>query len=594
VYTYPASGAGSTQPHAESQLAGGTTNTYHYDAQGNLTSASGGAYRSITYTSFNLPDSQSGVQGAVSMSYTWLYDENHARVKETRVSTVATTVTASGPSGYTAAAGQVAAGTRVTWYVHPDNVGGLAYEYECETATCPPATSVSRHYLTAGGTVIGMLQSVGTPVTPSGTAPPTITSITLNKVEYWHKDHLGSLIATTDHTGAVTARYSYDPFGKHRYPNGAYDMNGVLIADYTTATSSGTARGFTGHEELDDVGLINMNGRLYDPVLGRFVQADPFVQFVDSLQSFNGYSYALNNPLGFADPSGFEVITITAPYLYDDPYTAAAAVIVDVAISFGDAIGCFLFGCDTPTPKILVIHGPVTPISTSESNLHLTQSGQPNPNISGPGSDASPGPIGGGGSMGTPNSGPSSYATDYVDPPGQRVVVMGSLPDAGPGSVAGGVAAASASALSGVGQQPIQTITIVGHHLAPPPSVPDPVFPPLPPPNLDSLVPNPVICTPSRMYNPTRYSNVGKGAAIGGTIGVVAGLVIVHVVAAPELEFGEAAAATVGGAAATARLMAAAAGEPVMSYFYGAVNVGGYGATAGVAGGFLVTQQKCQ
>lgn len=75
------------------------------------------------------------------------------------------------------------------------------------------------------------------------------------------------------------------------------------------AQLNGTApllnRGFTGHEHLDAVNLVNMNGRIYDPVIGRFLSADPFVQYPDFTQSYNRYSYVLNNPLSFTDPSGY-------------------------------------------------------------------------------------------------------------------------------------------------------------------------------------------------------------------------------------------------------------------------------------------------
>ena len=63
-------------------------------------------------------------------------------------------------------------------------------------------------------------------------------------------------------------------------------------------------RGFTGHEHLDMFGLINMNARLYDPLLGRFLSPDPIVQAPEFTQSFNGYTYALNNPLAYTDPNG--------------------------------------------------------------------------------------------------------------------------------------------------------------------------------------------------------------------------------------------------------------------------------------------------
>jgi len=69
--------------------------------------------------------------------------------------------------------------------------------------------------------------------------------------------------------------------------------------------SSTTTKGFTGHEMLDEVGLIHMNGRIYDPRLGRFMQADPFIQASGNTQSYNRYSYIFNNPLAGTDPSGY-------------------------------------------------------------------------------------------------------------------------------------------------------------------------------------------------------------------------------------------------------------------------------------------------
>ncbi len=63
-------------------------------------------------------------------------------------------------------------------------------------------------------------------------------------------------------------------------------------------------RGYTAHEMLPEFGLINMNGRLYDPVLGRMLSPDNYVQMPDNTQNFNRYSYVLNNPLKYTDPSG--------------------------------------------------------------------------------------------------------------------------------------------------------------------------------------------------------------------------------------------------------------------------------------------------
>uniref|UniRef100_UPI00313810AD RHS repeat-associated core domain-containing protein n=1 Tax=Variovorax sp. YR752 TaxID=1884383 RepID=UPI00313810AD len=64
-------------------------------------------------------------------------------------------------------------------------------------------------------------------------------------------------------------------------------------------------RGYTGHEHLDDVGLIHMNGRIFDPTLGRFMQTDPFVQDPGNLQNFDRYAYCYNSPTTCTDPSGY-------------------------------------------------------------------------------------------------------------------------------------------------------------------------------------------------------------------------------------------------------------------------------------------------
>ena len=116
---------------------------------------------------------------------------------------------------------------------------------------------------------------------------------------YFHTDHLGSISAVTNAAGNVVERFSYDAWGKRRATTGA-DASGIK--------SSSTKHGFTGHESLDTIGLVHMNGRVYDPVVGRFVSADPFIDGIKDLQGFNRYSYVLNNPLSFTDPSGYNVL----------------------------------------------------------------------------------------------------------------------------------------------------------------------------------------------------------------------------------------------------------------------------------------------
>ena len=112
---------------------------------------------------------------------------------------------------------------------------------------------------------------------------------------YVHKDYLGSITAITDASGNLVESLSYDPWGRRRNPDDwtDYDVNRTLFD-----------RGFTGHEHLPIFGLINMNGRLYDPFLARFLSPDPFVQAPDYTQNYNRYSYCLNNPLKYTDPTG--------------------------------------------------------------------------------------------------------------------------------------------------------------------------------------------------------------------------------------------------------------------------------------------------
>ncbi len=87
-----------------------------------------------------------------------------------------------------------------------------------------------------------------------------------------------------------------------------------------TTIGNAIRHGFTGHEHLDSVGLIHMNGRVYDPVVGRFLSADPFIDWGLGTQGVNRYGYVGNNPLSFTDPSGY---TCTSnPSLSDEEQAA--------------------------------------------------------------------------------------------------------------------------------------------------------------------------------------------------------------------------------------------------------------------------------
>ena len=114
---------------------------------------------------------------------------------------------------------------------------------------------------------------------------------------YFLCDLLGSITAVTDRNGNVVEKRSYDAWGRQRNP---LDWN-----DYKNVPQMKITRlGYTFQEEMPEFGLINLNGRLYDPMLGRMLSPDPFIQDPGNSQNYNRYSYCWNNPMKYTDPSG--------------------------------------------------------------------------------------------------------------------------------------------------------------------------------------------------------------------------------------------------------------------------------------------------
>ena len=117
------------------------------------------------------------------------------------------------------------------------------------------------------------------------------------EVTFLHAGRNGSVTLGTDATGNVAFRQYFDPFG------GRTD-------EFGAPSSSGPASlppGYTGHLHDDDLGMINMRGRVFDPRLRRFSTPDPLVSNASATQGLNRYTYALNNPLKYTDPTGFQV-----------------------------------------------------------------------------------------------------------------------------------------------------------------------------------------------------------------------------------------------------------------------------------------------
>lgn len=267
TYTYGA------RPHAVTQVSGTTTGTldYAYDGNGAMASRTG-LDDVITWTAFNKVGSIE--DGANRTSFT--YDAGHNRLTQTVME----------DDGQGASVNK-----RRTIYA--------AGVEQVETYDAPSgrwATARTRVY-------------VGTPAGTIGVFTETAGKV--RELNWFLKDHLGSVVEVLRGVfapGALVAdaileSYAYGAWGEYRdAATWGYKDQGSVNRGSGDAV---TERGFTGHEMLDEVGLVHMNGRIYDALIGKFLSADPFVQSPGNLQSYNRYSYVANNPLSFTDPSGF-------------------------------------------------------------------------------------------------------------------------------------------------------------------------------------------------------------------------------------------------------------------------------------------------
>ena len=293
LYSYPASGPASVRPHAVAAVTGAGATAYAYDANGAMVS---GAGRTIAWTSFNKVASMT--RGTTSLS--WAYDPDHSRAKQ--VSTVGSA-------------------TNTTWY-YDDAASGVSFE-----RVVGPSLTTWNEYLFAGGGMVG--------VHFTATAAPPQPFL------YFVKDHLGSIAVITNGAGVVHERLAYDAWGKRRNPNGTDDAAGILTAS--------TTRGFTGHEMIDEIDLVNMNGRVYDPALGRFMSADPFIHDVTSSQDLNRYSYVHNNPLSYTDQNGYGFFK-SLGHFFKKLLKPLLAIVVAIAIIH---FGPLAFGLDAGATLVI-------------------------------------------------------------------------------------------------------------------------------------------------------------------------------------------------------------------------------------------------
>ncbi len=271
-------------PHAVTQVNnGGSTQSYSYDNNGNLLT---GAGRTVIWNGHNKPTSITDTNGNLSefrygpdrgrFSHVQDYDDN---------------------------------GT-------PESVTTLYLGAEFEQISKDSTTAVEfRHYIFAEGRRIAI---------------HTEWDNGNSRDDYLHSDYLGSVTAITDGNNLIVQRLSYDPWGKRRDPQ-SWDAAGSVSPPFLdTLSLDWFARGFTDHEHLDRLGLIHMNGRIYDPLIGRFLSADVVVQFPYSTQGWDRYAYVGNNPLSYSDPSGHFITAIVGIVAYAIGGKVAAAVAVGI------------------------------------------------------------------------------------------------------------------------------------------------------------------------------------------------------------------------------------------------------------------------
>jgi RHS repeat-associated protein len=237
------------QPHFATQVNG---DSFTPDPAGDEVAGGG---RSTSYTAFDLPKQ---ITTASGLTTRYSYDASHTRISKLSVSG------GSGEQIYYAG----------EFYEVHEPLGGSMPTSANWTRIC--------HIRTPGGATIEMVE----PFTES----PGATTYVL-------PDALGSVETVVDPAGNVAHR-KYDPYGGSRNPTNP--------AGAATPAEPSILAGFTGQEDEFSLGLVNMRGRIYDPRRSRFLTPDPYVAHPLSSQGHNRYGYALNNPLRWVDPSGFD------------------------------------------------------------------------------------------------------------------------------------------------------------------------------------------------------------------------------------------------------------------------------------------------
>ena len=215
--------------------------------------------------------------------------------------------------------------------------------------------------------------------------------------KFLHKDYLGSILAISDEEGNKLEQRHYDAWGNLTHLQiGAGEVltDKEQIAKLLENSQLIIDRGYTSHEHLWEVGVIHMNGRLYDPLLRRFLNADENIQDPHNTQIYNKYGYVTNNPLLYNDPSGEIIVSlITAatvaiisslatdyylnrPVNFENMFKSVVMAVISAGVSHG--IGTlFQVGKEASLgTKILMGIGKMAAHGISQGVLSMVQGGK--------------------------------------------------------------------------------------------------------------------------------------------------------------------------------------------------------------------------
>ncbi len=160
---------------------------------------------------------------------------------------------------------------------------------------------------------------------------------------YAYHDFQGSLIALADEDGNVVERYAYDPWGARR--------NSEKWEEKDQRANHLIDRGYTGHEHIDAFAIINMNGRIYDPLTATFFSVDPYVQSPDDWLNYNRYAYCMFNPFLYVDPSGYTWFSKLGNWFRNN---WQSIVTTAVTVAAGVAVGAIIVAsCGTAAPLLV-------------------------------------------------------------------------------------------------------------------------------------------------------------------------------------------------------------------------------------------------